>query len=126
MEPLNRNDDPLFRATIALDRGFLKSKKGGKLQIHCNGDLSNAELLFRTMIYVSQLSVFGAIADWCGELAQQISDHAFSSTGKPVAQNEELDCGHCFVTIHDLDDGRGGGAGACREHTLETMKILFW
>ena len=51
-----------------LDRG----KKGGKLPIHQRG---------------------GAIADWCGELAQKISDHAFCSTGKPVAQmNEQLDC----------------------------------
>ena len=22
--------------------------------------------------------------------------------------------GHCFVTVHDLDDGFGGGAGACQ------------
>ena len=40
-----------------------------------------------------QLSDFGAISDWCGDLAQQISDHSFSSTGKPAAKmNEQLDC----------------------------------
>ena len=31
--------------------------------------------------------------DWCEELAQQISDHSFSSTTKAVANlNEQLDC----------------------------------
>ena len=32
------------------------------------------------IISVNQLSVYGAILDWCAELAQQISDHSFSST----------------------------------------------
>ena len=76
---LRESGHPVFRATSALDRGFLKSKKGGQLSIHYDGDLWNAELLLRTIISVNQLSVYGAIADWCG---QQISDHAFSSTGK--------------------------------------------
>ena len=113
---------------------------------HFNGDLSNAELLFRTIFSVNRLSVYGAIADWCGEVAQQISDRAFSSTGKLVAQmNEQLNCrlspevvsvmtkpseinkagfmrkispGQYFVTIHDPDGGFGGGAGSCRDYTL--------
>ena len=58
---------------------------------------SGAELLLRTIISVNQLSVYGAIAGCCGEmaqqLAQQLSDHAFSITGKPVAKmGEQLDC----------------------------------
>ena len=61
--------------------------------MHYSGDMSKAELLFRTIISVSQLSVHGAISDWCGELAQLISDHSFSSTGKPAGKmNEQLDC----------------------------------
>ena len=56
---------PFLRATSALDRGFLKSKKGGQFSIYCNGDLSIAELLFRTIISVNRLSVHGAISDWC-------------------------------------------------------------
>ena len=54
----------------------MKSKEGGKLSIYFNGDKSNAELLFRTIISVDQLSVYGAVAEWSGELAQQISAHA--------------------------------------------------
>ena len=71
----------------------MKSKTGGKLAVHYNGDLLNAELLFRTLTSVNQLSVYGATAHWCGELALQIFDHAFFSTGTALAQvNEQLDC----------------------------------
>ena len=90
---LKESGHPIFRATSALDRGFLKSNKGGKSSSHFNSDLSNAELLLRTTNSVNQPSIYGAIAGWCGELAQQISDHAFSSPGKPAAHmNEQLDC----------------------------------
>ena len=93
MLTLRESGHPVFRATSALDRGFLESNKGGTLFIHYNGDLSNADLLFSTIISVNQLSVCGALADWCGELAQQISVHAFSSTRNLVAQmNERFDC----------------------------------
>ena len=47
---------PTFRATNALERGELKSKGKG--------------VKFRTVISVSQLSVYGAVADLCGELAR--------------------------------------------------------
>ena len=82
---LRESRHPVFRATSALDRGSLKSKSGGELSIHHNGDLSTAELFFCTVFSVNRLSVHGATSDWCEELAQQISDHAFSSTGKLVA-----------------------------------------
>ena len=88
-----RGQHPFFRATSALDRGSLKSKNGGMLSIHHNGDLSTAQLSFRTIISINQFSVYGAISDWCEELAQQILDHSFSSTEKPVANvNAQLDC----------------------------------
>ena len=75
------------------NRGSLKSQRGGKLSIHYNGDLSTAELLSRTIVSVSQLSVHGAISDWCDELAQQFSDSFVFHYGKPVADmNEQLDC----------------------------------
>ena len=82
---------PVFRPTRALDRGSLR-KKGGQLSIHFSGDSTNAELLFRTLNSANQLSVYGAVAEWCGELAQQISAHASSRIGKPIAHvNEQLD-----------------------------------
>ena len=73
MLPLQESGHRVFRATSALDRGFLKSKKGV--------DLANAELLFRTMYFVSHRSIYGAVAEWYGESAQQISAHACSIIG---------------------------------------------
>ena len=89
---LGESGHTVIRATNALDRGSLKSvksKEGGKLSIQYNGDLSTAELLFRTTISVNPLSVHGATSDWCEELAQQISHHSFSSKWKPVATMNE-------------------------------------
>ena len=50
-----------------------------------------------------QLSVYGASADWCGDSAQQITDHAFSGTGKIVAQTDEpLDWEFSFEVVSVL------------------------
>ena len=76
---LRESGDLVFRAS-ASDRGALK-KQGGKLSIHY-GDSSTAELLFRIITSVNELGVHGA-TDWLEELAQQVSDPSFSSTGKP-------------------------------------------
>ena len=61
---LRESGHPIFRAASALDRGSI------------------AEMLCRTIISVSQLSVHGAISDRCEELAQQTTDYPFS---RPVA-----------------------------------------
>ena len=62
----------VFRGTNALSRGSLKNKGSGKTSIHDNCHPATAELLFRIIISVNQLSIYGAVADWCEELAQQI------------------------------------------------------
>ena len=56
---------PIFRATSALERGQLRSKEKGKKSIHFNGSEENIELIFRTVISVNQLSIYGAVADLC-------------------------------------------------------------
>ena len=63
---------PVFRASSALDRGFLK-KKGGQCTIHFSGDPSHAEILFRTINSANQLSIYRAIADWCDDSADSWS-----------------------------------------------------
>ena len=55
---------PVFKGVSALSRGVLKQKKG-KTSIHFNGDSMNTELLFHTVHSVNQLSVHGAVANWC-------------------------------------------------------------
>ena len=55
---------PEFKSISALSRGILKQKTG-KTSIHFNGDSMNTELLFQTIHSVNQLSVYGAVANWC-------------------------------------------------------------
>ena len=61
---------PVFRAGSALERGEQKSKGNGVKSVHFNGSDVTIELNFRTIISVNQLSVHGAVADLCGELAR--------------------------------------------------------
>ena len=79
-----RSGYPVFRGSSWFNRGTLKSKGGGKLSIHYYGDSDTAELIFRTIVSVIQLSIYGAVSDWCEELAQRISD----SAGGPAPKDE--------------------------------------
>ena len=58
---------PVFRSTSPLSRGTLKSKGGGKLSIHFCADEETIETVFRTIISVDQLSIYGAVSDLCEE-----------------------------------------------------------
>ena len=58
---------PIFRATIPLSRGILKSKGHGKLSIHFTVDYPTIETIFRIIISADQLSLYGAVANICEE-----------------------------------------------------------
>ena len=58
---------PVFRSTSPLSTGVLKSKGGGKLSIHFCADEGTIETVFRTIITVHQLSIYGAVSDLCDE-----------------------------------------------------------
>ena len=58
---------PVFRATSPSSRGTLKSKGGGKLSIHFCADGDTIETVFRPIISVNQLSIYGAVSDVCDE-----------------------------------------------------------
>ena len=70
---------PIFRATSPLSQGTLKSKGGGKLSIHYCADLETIETIFRIIISVNQLSLYGAVAEMCEEY-ETLHDR----TGQPV------------------------------------------
>ena len=59
---------PTFRATTPLSRGILKSKGHGKLSIHFTADELTIETIFRIIISVNQLSIYGAVAALCEEI----------------------------------------------------------
>ena len=60
---------PVFLATSPLSRGTLKSKGGGILSTHFCADGDTVETVFRTIISVNQLSIYGAVSDLCDELS---------------------------------------------------------
>ena len=70
---------PAFGATSPLSRGTLKSKGGGKLSIHFCADGDTIETVFRTIISVNQLSLYGAVSDVCEEYSL-----CQARTGRPV------------------------------------------
>ena len=74
---------PVFRATSPLARGTLKSKGGGKLFVHFCADGDSLETVFRTIISVNQLSIYGAVSDLCEEYST-----CQTSTGKLVVADQ--------------------------------------
>ena len=58
---------PTFRATTPLSRGILKSKGHGKLSIHFAEDVDTIDTIYRIILSVNQLSVYGAVAAVCEE-----------------------------------------------------------
>ena len=75
--------NPLFRATSPLSRSKLKSKGHGKLSIHHCADLETIETIFRIIISVNQLSLYGAVAEMCEEY-ETLHDR----TGQPVVRGQ--------------------------------------
>ena len=65
---------PVFRAPSPFSRRMLKSKGGGKLSIHFCADGDTIETVFRTIISVNQLSIYGAVSDLCEEYIQYLSN----------------------------------------------------
>ena len=58
---------PAFRATTPLSRCILKSNGRGKLSIHFAADQDTIDTIFRIILSVNQLSVYGAVAALCEE-----------------------------------------------------------
>ena len=84
---------PIFRSTTPLSRGQLKSKGEGKLSIHFTADQDTVDTIYRIILSVNQLSVYGAVAAIC----EEFEDHQ-DRTGQPV------------ILV--------GQSVACREYTL--------
>ena len=70
---------PTFRATTPLSRSILKSKGRGKLSIHFAADQDTIDTIYRIILSVNQLSIYGAVAAVC----EEFEDHQ-DRTGEPV------------------------------------------
>ena len=100
MEPCCRPDDGWLisekadilhsEEQVRCPEDLCKAKEVETLRYTTTGIQRTAELLFRIIVSVNQLSLYGAVSDWCQELAQLISAHSSSSTGNTVAKmNDE-------------------------------------
>ena len=74
---------PVFRATSPFSGGMLKSTGGGKLSIHLCADGDTIKTVFRTIISVNQLSIYGAVSDLCEE-----NGSCQTRTGRPVVAEQ--------------------------------------
>ena len=70
---------PIFRATTPLSRGQFKSRGKGKVSIHFSADQDTVDTIYRIILSVNQLSIYGAVAAICDEYEGQPD-----STGEPV------------------------------------------
>ena len=57
------------------------------MSVHFCGDTDTVEVCLRTIISTNQLSVYGAVADMCDDLASRISDCSIS-TRRLVAEDK--------------------------------------
>ena len=58
---------PTFRATTPLSRGILQSKGRGKLLIHFAADVDTIDTIYRIILSVNQLCIYGAVVALCEE-----------------------------------------------------------
>ena len=107
---------PVFQATSALYRGQLKSKGGGKLSIHFCADGETIETVFRTIISVNQLSIYGAVAELCEEYGT-----SQTSMGRPVL-TESSDPSFCTSKPIDNDTHTFGRDSCTRRSITETQE----
>ena len=85
---------PNFRSTSPLSRGVLRSKGGGKLSIHYCAGPGTIETVFRTIISVNQLSIYGAFSDLCEECKT-----CHVRTGRPVVRGQSDHCSCCSCQV---------------------------
>ena len=90
---------PIFRSTTPFSRGKLKSKGKGNVSIHFTADQDTIDTIYRIILSVNQLSVYGAVAAICDEF----EDHQ-DRTGEPViliGQSIVLGEVKAEVPVHD-------------------------
>ena len=86
---------PIFRATTPISRGILKSKGHGKLSIHLAANELTIETIFRIIISVNQLSVYGAVAAIC----EEFEDHQDGSGEPEILMGQSIVLGEIKAEV---------------------------
>ena len=92
---------PIFRATTPLSRGKLKSKGRGKLSIHFTADQDTVDTIYRIILSVNQLSVYGAVAAIC----EEFEDHQDRTVELVILVGQSIVLGEvkAEAPLHDED-----------------------
>ena len=99
----------IFRATTPLSRGQLKSKRKGKVSIHFSADPDTIDTIYRIILSVNQLSIYGAVEAIC----EEFEEHQ-NSTGELVILE-----GQSIVL------GKIKAEAPARDEELEKVKIIL-
>ena len=75
---------PIFRATTPLSRGKLKSKGKGKVSIHFSADQDTIDTIYRIILSVNQLSIYGAVAAICMNMKASHITRGTRNTGGSI------------------------------------------
>ena len=86
---------PIVRATTPLSRGQLKSKGHGKLSIHFAADELTIETVFRIIISVNQLSIYGAVA----AIREEFENHQDGSGEPEILMGQSIVLGEIKAEI---------------------------
>ena len=86
VERLKDTSHPVFKSISPLSRGILK-KRNNRDTIHFNADASNTELLFRSIHSVNQLSISGAVSNWCKQFVLTEEERELE---RPLARKESV------------------------------------
>ena len=84
---------PTFRATTPLSRGQFKSKGHGKLSIHFTADYSTIETIFRIIISVNQLSIYGAA------ICEEFENHQDGSVEPEILMGQSIVLGEIKAEV---------------------------
>ena len=91
----------IFRATTPLSRGSLKSKGRGKLSIHFAANQDTIDTIYRIILSVNQLSVYGAVAAVC----EEFEDHQDRTGELVILMGQSIVLGEvkAEAPVHDED-----------------------
>ena len=81
-----KSGHPIFHATTPLSRSKLKSKGHGKLSIHFAADELTIETIFRIIISVNQLSIYGAVA----AIREEFENHQDGSEEPEILMGQSI------------------------------------
>ena len=115
---------PTFRPATPLSRGQLKSKGRGKLSIHFTADQDTVDTIYRIILSVSQLSIYGAVAAICDEF-----ENHQDGTGQPVilvGQSIVLAEVKAEVPVHDDRNQYGKHGIEIRIRSVGQDKFQSW